>query len=84
VANIKATCEFLSVLIDQYGSDQFVLPPIIEFTTTSAGNPNPQVRTGATQLVKTLYKHMGEEIRPYLSNVKDSTLKLFEEEFGKT
>jgi hypothetical protein len=61
-----------------------VLPPIIEFTTTSAANPNPQVRTGAIMLATTLYRHIGDSLKQQLGNIKESTLKLFEEAFAKT
>ena len=30
-----------------------------------------------------LYKHAGETIRNFLKDIKESTLKLIEEEFGK-
>jgi hypothetical protein len=30
-----------------------------------------------------MYKHMGDSIRTFLNNIKDSTLKLVEEEFSK-
>lgn len=35
------------------------------------------------QLFAMLFKHLGETIRNYLSDIKESTMKLIEEEFKK-
>jgi TRAP-type uncharacterized transport system substrate-binding protein len=83
VNNIKASCEIISVLIDDFGPASVHLKNVIDFASTSAGHANPAVRTAALQLFATLYKHMGESIRAFLNNIKDSTLKVLDDEFAK-
>jgi hypothetical protein len=41
------------------------------------------VRTAAMALLAMLYKHGGEMIKNFLKDIKESTMKLLEEEFAK-
>ena len=81
--NIKESCTILAVLIDDFGAASVHLKNVIDFSSHSANHANKAVRDAALLLFATLYKHMGESIRPFLNNIKDSTLKLVEEEFSK-
>lgn len=81
--NIQSSCEIISQLIDDFGPAQVHLKNVIDFSSHCAGHANPQVRTAALQTFCTLYKHMGESIRAFLNNIKDSTLQVLETEFSK-
>ena len=48
-----------------------------------AGNSNPQVRTSATNLICVLYKYLGEDLKPLLKDIKESTMKMIEAELSK-
>ena len=41
------------------------------------------MRTAALSLFSSLYQYVGEPIRNFLTGIKDSTLKLIEDEFAK-
>lgn len=47
VNNIKASCEIISVLIDDFGAAQVHLKNVIDFASNSAAHANPAVRTAA-------------------------------------
>lgn len=83
VNNIKESCIILATLIDDFGASSVHLKNVIDFASNSANHANKAVRDGALQLFATIYKHMGEQIRALLNNIKDSTLKLLDEEFSK-
>ena len=55
----------------------------IDYSTLAANNANVAVRNASMQLFAILYKHLGETVRPFLTDIKESTLKLIEDEFKK-
>lgn len=56
---------------------------MIDFAIVSVNNSNPQVRTASMALMAMLYKHAGDAIKNFIKDVKESTMKLVEEEFAK-
>ena len=56
---------------------------MIDFGKTAVDNKNAAVRTAANTLFAALYKHVGEPIRNFMSEIKESTLKVIEDEFKK-
>lgn len=83
VNNIKESCVILSTLVEEFGAASMHLKNVIDFASNSANHANKTVRDAALQLFASLYKQMGESIRAFLNNIKDSTLKLVDEEFSK-
>lgn len=56
---------------------------MIDFATIGAGHSNPQVRTASMSLFAMIYKHVGEPVKNFMKDIKESTMKLIEEEFAK-
>lgn len=81
--NIQESCNVITTLTDEFGAGQIPAKAVIDFAVFAVSNSNPQVRTAAFKLFAMLYKHMGEPIKNYLTDIKDSTLKLVEAEFAK-
>jgi cytoskeleton-associated protein 5 len=82
-ANVAEGCTVLSAMIEEFGAGVLALKAVIDYGTFAAGNSNPKVRTAALKLFTNLYKHLGEAIRHFLSDIKDSTMKILEDEFKK-
>jgi hypothetical protein len=82
-ANLAESCTVLSAMIEDFGAGMLALKAVIDYGTFAAGNSNPKVRTASLKLLSILYKHLGEAIRHFLNDIKDSTMKLLEEEFKK-
>ena len=59
------------------------LKETIDYAIKAAASTSGPVRTSSLKLFATLYKHMGEAIKNYLGDVKESTRKTFEAEFEK-
>lgn len=55
----------------------------IDFGTHCAAHTDIKVRTSAMKLFGELYHHLGEAIRNFLTEIKESTMKVVEEEFKK-
>ena len=84
--NPKILCEystFFSKLIEDNDINNLPINEIINFCKFMAGNTNPQVRTSATNLICILYKYMGENLKPMIKDIKESTLKIIEAELEK-
>ena len=70
-------------LIEENDIKDLPISDIVKYCKLMAGNSNPQVRTSATNLICVLYKYMGEDLKPLLKDIKESTLKMIEAELEK-
>ncbi len=80
---MKEYCIFFDKIIDDYGSDNLDIKVLIDFCVNLANNSNPQVRMAASQLICTLYKYIGNDIKILIKGIKESTLKNIEQEMEK-
>ena len=80
---MKEYSSFFEKVIDDYGVDTIDLKPLLLFAVNLANNTNPQARTAATSLICVLYKYIGKDINSFLKEIKESTLKLIEQEMSK-
>lgn len=80
---LKESCNILHRMTDEFGVVNMPLKEMIDYTIIAVNHVNPQVRTSAMALFAMMYKHAGEAIKNFLKDIKESTLKLIEEEFGK-
>lgn len=60
------------------------LKETINFAKAQTGNTAPAVRQAGIQLLKEIYKHIGDSLRVYIEDIKDATLKTIDAELGKT
>ena len=72
-----------SKLIEENNIKDLPINDIVKYCKLMAGNSNPQVRTSATNLICILYKYMGEDLKPLIKDIKESTLKIIETELEK-
>ena len=72
--NIKDTALFLSTLIDEYGGGKVAVKECIDFASFCANHANKNVRDASMTLFGTVYKHLGEAVRSFLTDIKPSTL----------
>ena len=63
--------------------DDYPLQEIINFCIEIENNPNNMLRKASTQLLCSLYKILDKDIYNYLKNIKESTMKIINEEFNK-
>jgi len=76
---IKEGCNFITTLIDEFGPS-IPLKETIDYAKVAAGHSTPAVRQAAMKLFKELFKHVGDVIRTFMSDIKESTLKLIDAE----
>lgn len=80
---LKESCNILVKLTDDFGVTTMPLKEMIDYATLAVNHSNPQVRTASMALFAIMYKHAGEAIKNFLKDIKESTMKLIDEEFGK-
>jgi hypothetical protein len=81
--NIKESANFLAEQIDEFGAGKVAVKECIDFAVFCCNHANKNVRDAAMVLFGTVYKHLGEAVRTFLSDIKESTMKLVEAEFEK-
>lgn len=70
-------------LTDDFGAFALPVKEMIDYAIVAANHSNPQVRTAAMGLFAVVYRHVGEASRNFLKDIKESTMKLIEEELAK-
>lgn len=70
-------------MTDEFGVLNMAPKEMIDFGILAVNHTNPQVRTQAMALFAIMYQHAGETIKNFLKDIKESTLKLIEDEFAK-
>lgn len=67
-------------MIDEFGIGQTPLKETIDFGTVAASHATPAVRQAAMKLFCAIFKHVGEIIRNFMGDIKESTLKMIDAE----
>lgn len=70
-------------MIDEFGIGNIPLKETIDFAKVAANHATPAVRKNAMELFVEIYKHVGEVIRNFMQEIKESTLKLIDAELDK-
>ena len=65
---------FIGKIIEEYDTKSLPNKEIIDFRKIMANNSNPQVRNVATTLICALYKHLGNDVKLLIKDIKESTL----------
>jgi hypothetical protein len=73
----------LTNMTDEFGVTQMPIKEMIAYGILGINHQNPAVRTASMALFAILFKHGGEMIKNFLKDIKESTMKLLEEEFAK-
>jgi len=70
-------------MTEDFGVMTMPLKEMIDFAIVAVNHSNPQVRTSSMALFAVMFKHAGEAIKNFLKDIKESTMKLIDEEFAK-
>eukprot|EP00796_Vickermania_ingenoplastis_P005916 gene5916-4231_t len=74
------TCGYL---VREYGTDNFPIRSIMKALLPSFGDPSPQIRKEAILLCCDIYKCIGESIKAYLTDIRESQLAELEKKFSE-
>ena len=74
---------FFEKAIEEYSVSTIDIKPLLVFAVNLANNTNPQARTASVCLICSLYKYIGDDIKVFLKDIKESTLKIIEQEMLK-
>lgn len=77
---LKESCNIISDLIDDFGMGGFPVKEIIDYSKVAVAHATPAVRQAAIKTFTKIFQHVGEAIRNFMGDIKDSTLKLIDAE----
>lgn len=67
-------------MIDDFGMAGVPPKETIDFAKVATAHATPAVRQAAMKLFVAMYKHIGEALRNFMTEIKESTLKLIDAE----
>jgi hypothetical protein len=73
----------LTQIIDEFGISGTPVKEMIDYATLATAHATPAVRQSAISLFCEIYKHVGDQIRNFMGDIKESTLKLINSEIDK-
>lgn len=82
VVSESFTC--ISKIINEFGIHSVNLKEVIDYSKTGLNQANPAIKKPAHSLITIVYSFLGDKLIPLLTDIKDSTLKVLQEEFAKT
>lgn len=77
---LKESCNMISDLIDDFGMGGFPVKEIIDYAKVAVAHATPAVRQAAIKLFAKMFQHVGEAIRNFMGDIKESTAKLIDAE----
>ena len=80
---VRAGLLLLTHMVDKYELAQLPLKELVECAKQALASANSLIRSTATGLLCSLYKCMGESLKPMLSDLKEATMKAVETELAK-
>lgn len=81
--NIQEGCAIITQIIEEFGISGIALKETIDFGKVAAAHATPAVRQAAMKMYCEVYKHVGDAMRSFLTEIKESTLKMIDAELGK-
>ena len=81
---VSECCSCIEKIITDFGVHTVHIKDVIDYAKLGLNQANPVIKKAAQSLTLAIYKFMGEKLLPMLADVKESTLKMMNEEFSKT
>ena len=72
---------WIGLMIEEFGPEGLPVQEMISLAVSCWDNKNAKVRTETINMLCIVYKHLGESIRTFLKDIKDSTLSLIDSKF---
>ena len=70
-------------MIEEFGITGTPLKEVIDYAKIATAHATPAVRQSAMKLFCEIYQHVGDVIRNFISDIKESTLKMIDAELNK-
>ena len=83
----KVVSECLGIIgkiASEYGVHTFNLKDVVDYSKAGLSQANPVIKKASQALAVTIYSYIGDKLTPLLSDLKEATMKVLQEEFSKT
>jgi cytoskeleton-associated protein 5 len=71
-------------IIQDYGPSEVNLKEAVDYSSAGMSQANPAIKKASQSMLVLIFSFLGEKLIPLLSNIKESTMKVLQEEFAKT
>ena len=73
----------IETFLKEFGPGGFPLQEVIAFAVQGCSASNPKVREANIKMIVAIYSYVGDPIRDFLKDVKESTMKVIKDESEK-
>lgn len=81
---VSECCSIISKIISDYGPHSVALKEIVDYASAGLAQANPAIKKASQALTLNIYSFIGDKLTPLLTEIKESTMKVLQEEFAKT
>lgn len=81
---VSECCVIITKIITDYGPHSVGLKEIVDYASAGLAQANPAIKKASQALTLTIYSFIGDKLTPLLTEIKESTMKVLQEEFAKT
>ena len=71
-------------MLTEFGPAGFPLQEAIGFAVFGCSHANPKVREVSIKMIASIYKYIGDPVRDFLKDVKESTMNVINDTLLKT
>ena len=80
---LQELATMIETFLKEFGPGGFPLQEVIAFAVQGCSASNPKVREANIKMIVAIYSYVGDPIRDFLKDVKESTMKVIKDEFEK-
>ncbi|CAG9332562.1 unnamed protein product [Blepharisma stoltei] len=81
---VSECCIVIGKIIGEFGAHTVNLKEVIEYAKSGLSQTNPIIKKASHSLTIQIYSYIGDKILPFISDIKEATLKVLQEDFSKT
>lgn len=81
---VSECCGCIGRIVSEYGVHSVGLKEVVDYAKNGLNGANPQIKKASQSLMVLIYSFMGDKLISLLSDIKESTMKVLQEDFAKT
>ena len=80
---VSECCTIFGKIISEFGPHSVNLKDVVDYAAAGLAQANPAIKKASQALTLIIYSFIGDKLTPLLTDIKESTMKVLQEEFSK-
>ena len=80
---VSECCSIFGKIITEFGPHSVSLKDVVDYAAAGLAQANPAIKKASQALTLIIYSYIGDKLTPLLTDIKESTMKVLQEEFSK-